>query len=64
MVRMKIDQSQGHLKRKCACTVGQIDEKTGKLIPPNELPAHAEKKDKYITVPMQAEIATREMKDA
>lgn len=64
MVKIKLDQSKGNLKRKCACTVGQIDEKTGKLIPPSELPSHAQKKDKYITVPMQAEIATREMKDA
>lgn len=44
--------------------MGQIDEKTGKLIPPYELKKNQERKDKYITVPMANEFATREMKDA
>lgn len=44
--------------------MGQRDEKTGVLIPPCDLHANKIKADKYITVKMPQELATREMKDA
>lgn len=63
-VRMKIDKSNADKKRVCSCTVGQIDEKTGALIPACDLHSNKIKPDKYITVSMQPEYATQEMKDA
>lgn len=33
-VKVKVDRTLAMQKRKCACTVGILDEKTGVLIPP------------------------------
>ena len=64
VVKMKLDTDQAAKKRECSCTVGQRDEKTGVLIPPCDLHANQGKPDKFITVRMPQELATREMKDA
>lgn len=64
VLRMKLDTDQAAKKRECSCTVGQRDEKTGKMIAPCDIHANQIKPDKYITVLMQPELATREMKDA
>jgi hypothetical protein len=63
-VRMKLDTDQAAKKRTCSCTVGVRDEKTGVLVPPCDLHAAYAKPDKYITVKLPQELATREMKDA
>lgn len=64
VVTMKLDTDQAAKKRQCSCTIGQRDEKTGELIAPCNLHANKDRPDKYITVNMQPELATREMKDA
>jgi hypothetical protein len=64
VVKLKIDTDQAAKKRECSCTVGVRDEKTGELIPPCDLHGGLAKPDKYITVRMPQELATREMKDA
>ena len=48
-------------KRNCACTVGQINQKTGELVPPE--PAKA-KEVKYQMIPFVPENVTQEMIDA
>ena len=37
LVNVKLDQEAAIRKRKCSCTVGEKDEKTGEIIPPNKL---------------------------
>lgn len=64
MVRVKIDQNGGMRKRQCSCTIGQYDEKTGKLIPARELASNQVKPPKYVMVPMKPEIANEEMRNA
>lgn len=59
--RLKVDTDLARKKRTCSCTVGQINAKTGKLVPPNKLHGH---KDKYITVKMQPNLVTQDMIDA
>mmetsp|Transcript_40323 Transcript_40323/g.61527 ORF Transcript_40323/g.61527 Transcript_40323/m.61527 type:complete len:141 (-) Transcript_40323:1284-1706(-) len=64
MMRIKVNTTNAHEKRECSCSKGMYDEKTGDLIPPEDLNKIRDKPDKYITVPIQRELATREMKDA
>ena len=64
VVKLKLDTDQAARKRQCSCTVGQRDEATGELIPPCVLHQKRPQPDKYVTVHMQPELATREMKDA
>ena len=59
--KLKVDTDKAAKKRTCACTVGEYDQKTGKLVPPNELP---NRKEKFIKVKMQPELATQDMIDA
>lgn len=59
--RLKVDTNMSQKKRMCSCTVGMIDQKTGELIPPRDIPGH---QDKYITVKMQPELTTQDMVDA
>lgn len=37
LVDVKVDQDAAIKKRKCSCTIGERDEKTGQIIPPNKL---------------------------
>lgn len=60
-VRLKIDTDMASKKRHCSCTVGLRDEKTGQLIPPEMIPG---KQDKYITIRLQRDMITQELKEA
>lgn len=57
---LKMDTDQ----RTCSCTVGMYDAKSGKLIPPSELPQNKAKKNKFKYITIQKEIATKDMRDA
>jgi len=52
MVRIKVSQSNVNDKRDCSCSLGMYDEKTGKMIPPEELQKIRSRPDKYITLPI------------
>lgn len=61
-VRVKVDGTLAMQKRKCACTVGIIDEKTGELIPPE--PDENIKEDKFIMIPYVPDNLSKEMIDS
>lgn len=60
-VRLKVDTNLASKKRTCSCTVGQYDDKTNKLVPPQELAGYREK---YITVMMQPNLIEKEVIDS
>jgi hypothetical protein len=50
-------------KRKCSCTMGMYDEKTNKLIPPNNIHIYTVKTPRKFMMRVPVEVATDEMRD-
>lgn len=60
VVKLKVDTAMAAKKRQCSCTIGQYNEKTGKLVSPDAIGV----KEKVIKVKLKKDLATREMMDA
>ena len=63
-VRIPISESGAMQRRRCSCVVGEIDEKTGDLVPAAALAAKRGSKTRYITIKKAPSIVTEEMKQA
>lgn len=63
-MKIPISESGAMQRRRCSCVLGEIDEKTGLLVPAKALAAQRKTKPRFITVSVAPTIVTEEMKEA